>query len=194
MTADELREWREQQTLMTQGEAAKRFGLSLRAWQNYESGERPVPEAIVASVRAYKPETTDTVRVTDMHTEQTEAENTHGDTHGLNSVHIDGFDPVAAGLRPYPTTNTQWGASKYWDTRTPKPGWKRVAGCIRIVRDTIPEPLPFYGPEWAGDDGVPTASGEVYDAITGRMMRDYRSVTKPVRTNWSNPKKAKGER
>lgn len=84
------------------------------------------------------------------------------------------YDPIRAGLRPYPTTNKVWGASEGWDAREPRPGWKRVAGCIRIVRDTIPAPIPFYAPDWCGWRGVPTADGRVFDYETGRQMRNFR--------------------
>lgn len=45
MQPDELRDAR---TIMqlTQSEAAKRYGVSLRGYKNYELGQRPIPETI----------------------------------------------------------------------------------------------------------------------------------------------------
>ena len=92
------------------------------------------------------------------------------------------FDPVVAGLKPYPTTNTIWGASKYWDTREPYKGWKRVPGCIRIVKDSIPDPIPYYAEDYFGWRAVPTADGRVFDFETGHQIRDMRKLVSVVRT------------
>jgi hypothetical protein len=77
--------------------------------------------------------------------------------------------------KPFPKTNAVWGADAYWDTYDWGPKWQRVPGCCRVVHADIPDPIPFYAPEWCGWRGVPTKSGEVYDYETGRHMRDYRS-------------------
>lgn len=85
------------------------------------------------------------------------------------------FDPVRAGLKPYPVSNTVWGASKYWDTREPLPGWKRVPGCCRIVHESILDPIAYYADQAVhGWRGVPTVDGRTFDYETGRLMRDYR--------------------
>jgi transcriptional regulator with XRE-family HTH domain len=46
-----LREWRKRLSL-TQGEAASALGLSPRAYQNYEMGERPVPKPVALACAA----------------------------------------------------------------------------------------------------------------------------------------------
>ena len=182
MTPDELKAWYKGRGL-TQAEAAVELGIAFPSLSNYVRGLRPIPEDVAARAGALAP-----VAVAEAVQASLEPE-------PVRPVAVaSGFDPVAAGLRPYPTTNTIWGASASWDTRPPKPGWQRVPGCIRIVRAGIPDPLPFYGPDWAGENGVPTASGVIYNALTGDRMRDYRNEVKLVRPAWSNPKKQKGDK
>ena len=80
---------------------------------------------------------------------------------------------------PFPLSSA-WGASSYWDTREPRVGWQRVPGCARVVHAAIPDPTPFYAPEWCGERGVPTKSGKVFDkrAYQREYMRKRREALK----------------
>ena len=105
------------------------------------------------------------------------------------------FDPIEAGFRPYPLSNTVWGADKYWDTREPHPGWKRVPGCCRIVHEDIPDPIPYYAEDRHGWRGVPSANGRTYDYETGREMRPYWDTFSGADKKWAGSfqrKKARG--
>ncbi len=75
------------------------------------------------------------------------------------------------GLERFPASNETWKASPMTDARPASPGWQRVPGCCRIVRDNIPAPLPFHAPRWAGWRGVVTQSGAVYDYESGHCVR-----------------------
>lgn len=81
--------------------------------------------------------------------------------------------------KPFPRTNAVWGADKSWDAKDWGPGWQRVPGCCRVVHAAIPDPIPFYAPDWCGWRGVPTKGGAVYDYETGREMRDFRALVGP---------------
>lgn len=153
MEAMELRAWRKAQGL-TQAQAAELLGVAEVTLGKYERGDRPVPEKIVSYVR-----------VKGVRAEESASP-------PLAEPESPKLSICSEGLRPYPRSNMQFGASASWDARTPKPGWKRVDGCCRIVKDTIPDPIPFYAPSWAGERGVPTADGRVFDYETGHQMRD----------------------
>lgn len=73
------------------------------------------------------------------------------------------------GLERLPTTNVD--GCRWADMRTCEEGWQRVPGCIRVVHGSIPAPIPFVAPQWAGWRGQLTASGAVYDALTGAPMQ-----------------------
>lgn len=172
MDGVELKAWREARGL-SQVAAAKAQGTSESAWQYYETGKRPIPPALAASLTGQPiraaPKVASPAKVL--------AKAEGAPVLALESV---AFDPIAAGLRPYPRSNTQWGASINFDTRKVLSPWKRVPGCCRVVNEAIPDPIPFYPPAWAGDRGVPTADGRVFDYETGRLMRDFRGVGAPV--------------
>ncbi len=84
------------------------------------------------------------------------------------------FDPVKAGLKLGRVSNTEIpGVAAEWDLREPKPGWRRVPGGIRVVHASIPNPINYEPPEWAGWRGVITKDGRVFDCETGEEMRPY---------------------
>lgn len=167
MTGDELKAWREASQL-TQAQAAERFGKSRLTWIRYEQGDSPVPKEIEIRLPMVDLAQMDAAVPFE---EEPEPSAVAADAWTSDRLHKV-FKEV---LKRYPLSNTVWGASSSWDTRKPNPGWQRVEGCCRVVREAIPDPLPFYGPSWAGTDGVPTKSGEVYRAITGMRMRDIRT-------------------
>lgn len=155
MTVDEFKAWRAGRKL-SQGAVGKVLGVSQTLVSQYESGAKPIPDEIARQIDAKSaPPAAPVVpiKVTDEELQKLFGER----------------------LRPYPKSNLLWGASASWDTRTPNAGWKRVPGCCRIVKANIPKPLPYYAPRWAGERGVPTADGRVFDAVAGHQMRDVRA-------------------
>lgn len=99
---------------------------------------------------------------------------------------IVGFDPVIEGLRggdrkdrqlgliPLKASHSEIpGCEPDWDLRTPRPGWRRIPGCIRVVKASIPNPIPYEAPPWAGWRGVVTKDGLVFDFESGQPMKDY---------------------
>lgn len=80
------------------------------------------------------------------------------------------FDPVKAGLRPWgerPSNIPERDLSK-----TPlQPGWRRLSW--RVINATIPSPIPYHAPLWAGPDAIVTASGRCYHYATGQEIRRY---------------------
>lgn len=74
-------------------------------------------------------------------------------------------------LRRYPDGNAAFKADAAWDKRPCSPGWQRVPGCVRIVHEDIPDPIPFFAPTWAGVDGVQSGDGRVFHADTGKEMK-----------------------
>ncbi len=57
------------------------------------------------------------------------------------------------------------------------PGWQ-VCG-HRVVHDTIPDPIPYDAPTWAGWRGILTSSGRVYDYETGKPMKPLNFGPRP---------------
>lgn len=162
MTGVELKAWREAAGL-TQELAADRLDIGRRSLIRYESGKADVPEEVVAAIAGMGPIEPPAAK--------------------MKAVSLaEAYDPVAAGLRPYPVSNEAFGPGmRSMDTREVKSPWKRVPGCCRVVHESIPNPIPFYPPEWAGESGVPTADGRVFFNTTGMLMRDYRAGrTSPV--------------
>lgn len=80
------------------------------------------------------------------------------------------------GLEREPESNDAFKASTVWDTRPCGEGFQRIPGCVRVVSDKIPSPLPFKAPAWAGWRGVVTQSGAVYDYEAGHCMNDPHGV------------------
>lgn len=83
------------------------------------------------------------------------------------------------GARRFPASNEAYKADRYHDTRPASPGWQRVPGCIQIVHEAIPQPLPFEGPRWAGHLSIWAANGRVYDLMTGREIK-RKAETRPI--------------
>jgi len=160
MTNEEFVVWRKGEH-MSQPDAAAALDVSRATVARWESGQTPIPAEVVALIS----EITGVQKVEARVVER--------------AVKPDaGFDPIAAGLKPGPTTNEIFGAGmgRIWDPRKPLPGWKRVAGGIRIVKDTIPSPINYEPPAWAGWRGVVTADGRVFDYETGHEMKNYNDV------------------
>ena len=180
MTADEFVAWRKEAGA-SQSEAAELLGVSRTTVARWEAGERVIPDTVPVQIGLVSgPEKLAPVEPRAV-------------VEGV--VDTKGFDPVAAGLRPGPTTNTVWGASADWGTRPPGPGWQRVSGGIRVVHGSIPNPINYIAPEWAGWRGVVTADGRVFDHETGHEMHDYneRVAGKAVGgfiPNWQREKNA----
>lgn len=85
------------------------------------------------------------------------------------------FDPRKAGLKRLPASHAYFGPgmAQIWDDRPVKSPWQRIDGCIRVVHESIPNPIPYEAPPWAGWRGVVTADGRVFDCDTGHEMRDF---------------------
>lgn len=100
-----------------------------------------------------------------------------------------------AGCARFPVSNDEFKADRYHDTRPASPGWQRVPGCIQIVNERIPQPLPYEGPRWAGHLSIWAANGKVYDIQTGREIKPRVSTGRPVQAPrvafQKEPKKAK---
>lgn len=162
MTPIEFKAWRQSQSL-TQPQAAERLGISRPTVARWESGASPIPDDIATRLGCPTPviqsvEPVPAVKAT---------------------VDTKGYDPIADGLKPGPTTNAIYGASTHWDTRAPGPGWQRVPGGIRIVNASIPNPINYEPPDWAGWRGVVTADGRVFDQESGRLMGRCSTARRP---------------
>lgn len=100
-----------------------------------------------------------------------------------------------AGCARFPASNDEYKADRHHDTRPASPGWQRVPGCIQIVNERIPQPLPYEGPRWAGHLSIWAANGKVYDLMTGREIKPRVSTGRPVQAPrvafQKEPKKAK---
>ncbi len=163
MTNEELKAWRLGLGL-SQDDAADRLDVTKRTYQRYEAGERPIP-ASLAILIASGLDASAAGLVSDMALQVADP------VAASPTPARPAIDPIALGWTPARTTHTVLGASASWDTREPKPGWKRIPGCIRVVHEAIPDPLPFDPPARHGPRAVLTASGAVYDQITGRRMQ-----------------------
>lgn len=201
MNAEEFKAARKE-TGLGQVALADRLGLSRQAVARYESGERTAPPEIVTAMSELARNVTDPVTKSAPVTpgpvtnEQIKPEIVTGNVTGFDAAKparaqrvmngwqpLPNFDPTregeprgkghekGCGLIPWPVSN---GPAMSWaDTREVKPPWKRVPGCCRVVHESIPDPIPFYGPHWAGEQGVPTKTGLVYYATTGMRMKDF---------------------
>lgn len=56
-----------------------------------------------------------------------------------------------------------------------RPDWRRLPSG-RQLNAAIPDPVDVAPPEWAGDRGVLTKAGRVYDYETAHVMRDFSST------------------
>lgn len=158
MDAAELVTWRKGRE-MTQAQLADGLGVSKRTLLRWEGGDTPIPgdmEDRLVMIGRPGGEVVETKVVE------------------LPVASNPSFDPVAAGLKPGRVSNGDIpGVSADWDLRQPKPGWRRIPGGARVVSASIPNPINFYPPEWAGWRGVVTKDGRVFDFETGREMRPY---------------------
>ena len=169
MTGAELRAWREKEDLSID-DLSVLCGLNRRVLSEIEAGQRPVPPEVLSHVVDGVAEPLPQVMpVSEKRSKATPLV----------------FDPVAEGLVRGPVSNAEFGASKLWDDRVLDPTWQRVEGGIRVVNSAIPRPLNCVVHRekrfWAGEDGVITADGRVYHAVTGAFMGDfYREFTRPA--------------
>lgn len=165
MTAAELKAWREREGL-TLDDASERLDVGRRSYIRYENGERPIPASLVAQlvdlVVLPAPEALPSLSPS-------------------TTAVVVAFDPVKAGLERLPTSNAIYHADAAFDTREPDKGWKRIPGAVRVVRDTIPDPIPYAAPAWAGWRGVITASGRVFDYETGAELKPWQGAPSPTR-------------
>ena len=140
---------------------ADELGLARMTATRYESGDRPIPDDVADRLRALGvdpgPITTkpDAAVVT------------------LPVAKASTFDPIRVGLKP-------WGErpdgvlARDFDKHPVGAGWQVVMW--RVVHSSIPDPIPYEAPAWAGWRGVVTASGRVFDYETGAEMRDIHGV------------------
>lgn len=163
---------------LTQEEMGKRIGVGRVTIARWETGVSPVPEAPATTIRK--------LAARDVLADLPEI---ISDDEPEPQLIASGFDPVGRGLQPFTAPSPH----PHWETYQPRAGWQRVDGCIRVVSDKIPDPIPYHAPGWAGWRGVVTADGRVFDCDTGHQMRDYRGGHTERRA-WSNPKKAKGDK
>ncbi len=154
MTADEFKALRARSGL-SQGGLADKLGLSRPTIARYESGEREIPGDIADLL--------DTL------------------------ARSDTAEPDTIVSKPAPIVSSVLDLSKLTPWTIPAglekrtlpvmPGWQ-VCG-HRVVHDTIPDPIPYDAPTWAGWRGILTSSGRVYDYETGKPMKPLNFGPRP---------------
>lgn len=151
---------------LTVAELAGRAGVSPRTLQRIEASGDDAPGAVVAALAA--PGASLVVAASQ-------------DAPGIDPRRLPRpYDGPAFSSEHLPASNTQWGALSPWDKRPCDAGWQRVPGCVRIVAASIPAPVPFVAPAWAGWRGQLTESGRVYDYESGHRMSPM-GVAQPSR-------------
>ena len=139
---------------ISQGALAKRLGVARATVNRYETGASAIPDEVAATVLA--------------------ADLSHSEPATVVALPLPTkravFDPVAAGLKPW--GDPPPGLVERDLAKNPLgPGWQRCAW--RVVHASIPSPIPFHAPPWAGTRGIMGGDGRVYDYATGQRMRDY---------------------
>lgn len=159
VTPEELVSWRKARKV-TQPKLAEALSLSVRTLIRMENGERALPEGLESTLEM--------LPVSGPRAGVGESEAVPEPAAGEPAA---AFDPEKAGLTEGRKSFVELGASSYWDMRDLGEGWQRVKGGVRVVNASIPDPINYLPPAWAAPDGVVTADGKVFHAVTGDRMR-----------------------
>lgn len=174
-----FRTWREKREI-SQGGAADRFEVTRRTVIRWEKGEAPVPEhvAMECSPEAVKPKNR---REHMSAADQSVGADLDAIFEAKEIQEKSGFDPVKAGLKPDVTTNEVFGVGmgKTYDRRILPRGWQRVAGGIRVVNASIPNPINYLPPDWCHWQTVVTADGRLFHQVTGKEIIKPRALRRP---------------
>lgn len=198
MQGSELKAWRIGRGL-SQDEAATLLRVKRRTVIRYEAGESQIPEKVAerakggagAPVAKARPGPAAAAPPTPPSSAEIPA-------HRLPRAYdFDAAPAFTLGAKRLPETNLIWGAEPSTDTRPASPGYQRIPGCIVICLESIPDPIPFLAPEWAGGHAIWTASGRIYHASTGavlsnrNMERAAPDFAKPGAAHSKTPPKGK---
>jgi hypothetical protein len=196
MKPEALSAWKDDLDL-TDDEAAARLLISRRAFINYRTGERPIPDAVADLVRGSRPAVPKVsaeavVAVVGVDAVITPPESPVPVVVPLPVVQRVApavFDPVAAKLKPMSELPPYGGQQRYLSPSPLTKGWQLIPGGYRVVSGRIPDPINYEAPAWAGWRGIVTSTGDVYDYETGMQMYDhYAAARVDTGPQWQNLK------
>lgn len=158
---------------MSQTTFGAALGVSRETVAKIEGGKIGVSDAVAKSLATMNAEGIQTERVTPAKPARPAAPiSTAPDARRTMSPYDFASAPdFVQGLARLPASNLVFGPGmSELDKRPAGEGWQRIPGCAVICTATIPQPLPFRAPAWAAPRGIITASGRVFDQITGREL------------------------
>jgi len=168
---------------LSQPGAGDRFSVTDRTVKRWESGETPIPDDVAELIRsgAEPPPVGKLMGPAPTLGPRKETVLKVGPR----------FDPEAAGLKRWVRPD---GLQPRDLTKNPVgDGWQVLEW--RVIHGSIPEPLAYDAPEWAGPLAIVTASGRCFHYATGREIKPWGTTGrgwKPNDGSKANLRKVKG--